>query len=399
MKQSNVFKLILLLIIFQTFVHCSDSSVDPAEESPQYVYRQPAQLSDGWQTSSMSDESMNSAPMYSLIDNLNSREEHHVNSILIIKNNRLVFEEYFPGYEFEFDNQDFGDQQFTYTYKEFDDNTVHYMASATKSITSALMGVAIDEGFINNVDEKLFSYFPEYSNLNTGNKDDITIEHLLTMTSGIPWFDNVPHYDSRSDEYHIYLDEDPLGFVLGKNLFASPGTAFAYNSGSTLLCGEIVSRASEMDLATFAENYLFTPLGITNYHWENCRGNSDISFAGGGLYMTPRDMAKIGQLYLQDGVWNGDQIVSAGWVNASTTPTVVLEDDPDEELFEGYGYQWWLGSFSAANVDVYVAAGWGGQYIIVLPVQNTVVVITQDDYEWDEKEMLETIIFSIILSL
>ncbi len=390
--------LILFLITSLGLTFCSDTSVDPVNEIV-YQYAKPAQQNDGWQTATMSDVNMHDAPMVSLMESLGERNDHHVNSILIIKNNRLVFEEYFDGRGFELEDQFLTQSGYTFTNKAFDSNTTHFMASVTKSLTSALVGIAIDFGFIDNINKTVFSYFPEYSNLSNPAKDQITLEHMLTMTSGIPWYDDSPYYNPANDEHRMFLSQDPLKFVLSNSLVSNPGASFWYNSGTTVLLGEIVKRSSGMSVSDFSEEYLFRPMGITDYFWTPCRNAQEVAFAGGGLYLRPRDMAKIGQLYLQDGSWNGEQVISSGWIEDSRT--LFLEISPDNELenfAKGYGYQWWIGSFTTGHLWAYLAGGWGGQYIIVIPDQDMVVVVTQDDYYGEDSDMIFSIILNVLLS-
>ncbi|MCB0314651.1 MAG: serine hydrolase, partial [Calditrichaeota bacterium] len=148
---------------------------------------------------------------------------------------------------------------------------------------------------------------------------------------------------------------------------------------------------------TFAELYLFAPLGITDYQCEML--TYQVAFASGGLYLRPRDMAKFGQLYLQHGVWNDEPVISPEWVEASTRETIAV---PASENFfpgiiSGYGYQWWLGTFPRGNTPFYFAAGWGGQYIVVFPSLEMVVVITGGSYETGDGGMFYRMVNDYIL--
>ncbi len=394
------YPVILLVLASVVIVSCGDDSTGPGN-SGLYNYREPVQTNDGWQTATMSEAGLNTTPVIDLMEYLLEREEHHVNGIVIIKDGNLVFEEYFSGYDFDFENQTPGTNEFVYTYTDFDRNTLHYQASVTKSVTSVLLGIAIDKGFISGVDEKLFSFFPEFSDLINEEKNEISLYHALTMTSGYPWDDSTyPISDSRNDENQLYVHSNPLRFVLERDLSASPGTSFQYNSGTTVLLGEIIKRRSDMSLSEFAENYLFTPLGISTYHLSHCMNANTIAFAGGGLYLRPRDMAKIGSLFLQEGMWNNEQIISSGWINESTNSLISLSGiNSAANMAIGYGYQWWIAAFTAGSLNGYYAAGWGGQFIIVLPEQNMVVVITQDDYNGEEDSMFTFIVNNYILQV
>lgn len=339
--------------------------------SPSYEYAVPPQTSDGWLTASLADVGMDEAPLAALMSDLRSRSNHSIHSVLVVRQGRLVLEEYFSGQELDL----FAEDPLHRPDVAFGRNVLHSQASASKSVTSALVGIAINRGLIPGTDSKLFSLFPDYQALNDAQKDAIALTHLLTMTAGWPWYDD--DIDAAdSDETLMFFHEDPVRFVLERSLAHAPGTYMDYHSGSTVLLGEIVRRASGMDLHAFAEQYLFGPLGITGTRWAHCRNAPSVAFAGGGLYMRPRDMAKIGQLYLQDGVWNGTAVVPADWVGRSVQAAVALQDRiTDHFMFTGYGLQWWVGRWDG-GVDAYLAAGWGGQFIIVVPSRELVVVVT-----------------------
>ena len=354
----------------------------------EYSYRIPEQVDDGWMTASLTDAGMETEPLVNLMHNLLNRNDHFIHSILIIKDGKLIFEEYFSGRDLVVNKETIkklispGGELVT---KEvpFDRDTLHFQASVTKSITSLLFGIALDKKLIRGVNEKMVSFFPEYSAINSGEKGDITIKHMLSMSSGIPWSEAYPYNDSRNYIYQLVSANDPLEYVLGLSLFASPGKAFNYNSGTTVLLGEIIRRASKTNLENFADNYLFTPLGITDFQMINLHNAKEVYFASSGLYLRPRDMAKIGQLYLQEGLWKNKRIISAKWIRESVGKSILLPSAHSLQYFaESYGYQWWLGTFYSKNTEAYMAAGFGGQFIVVLPEIKMVVVLTGGN--WDK---------------
>jgi CubicO group peptidase (beta-lactamase class C family) len=350
----------------------------------------------------MSEVGMDTQLVVDLMNDLLNRETHHVHSILIVKDGSLVFEEYFSGFDLVLNDSvlthiaNGGDINFTQI--DFNRDALHFQASVTKSITSVLFGIAIDKGFIQGIDEKMFSVFPEYSELNNGSKDGVTLGHMLTMSTGIPWNEDYPYNDSRNSLTSMLTVDDPIEYVLELPLVAPPGNTFIYNSGTTNLLGEIVKRKSDFNLSEFARTYLFTPLGITSFQWIDLPNADGMAFASSGLYLRSRDMAKIGQLVLQEGMWNGSRIVSEEWVTESTRSSITLSvSNPLSDFATGYGYQWWIGTFTPGNSNGYIAAGWGGQYIIVLPELEMVVVITQGDYSWEHQFILYDIMNSHIL--
>ncbi len=392
MKTSKLlFGMLIMLSVFLFTLSCKDSTDPGNNNGNEYTYSVPEQVNDGWETASLADAGMNPLPLIIMMNELLNREDHQVHGILIVKNGKLVFEEYFSGEDLDISS---GPQ---YVHRDFDRNTLHYLASVNKSFTSALVGIAVDRGLITGVDEKLFSFFPEYADLNNEEKDKITVAHTLAMASGIPWDESTPYSDPRNDMRQMFMSNDPIRYVLAKPLFATPGAQFHYNSGTTCVLGEIVKKQSELSLKTFAERYLFSPLGISDYQWQMLPNN--VTLASGGLYLRPRDMAKFGQLYLQKGIWNGDRVISREWVEASAQESIALPSskNPWPGFAYGYGYQWWLGNYNTGNTHTCFAAGWGGQYIFVLPDPEMVVVITAGAYEAGDYDMFYRIVNDYIL--
>jgi CubicO group peptidase (beta-lactamase class C family) len=257
------------------------------------------------------------------------------------------------------------------------------------------MGIALDEGLISSVDDTVFSFFPEYEYLKNEDNDNITIEHMLKMSSGYDWNEFVYDFDDpRDSHYQLFNSPSPLVFLLGRPIVSNPGSVWNYNSGDTNLLGEIVRRASLSNyLYEFAEEYLFGPLGIDTYHWKRLPLADSVTFASGGLFLKPRDMLKIGTLYLNDGRWRGAQIISSSWVHESFENTVPLNDT------WAYGYQWWLplAQYRSGTVRSYAAMGWGGQQITVIPELELVVVWTAGGYYEDILVEVEDIVSDYIL--
>ena len=346
--------------------------------SPKFAYEIPEQTDDGWLTASLQDVGLNEGKLGELIKDIKRGEYENIHSILIVKNGKLVFEEYFNGYTFNYS----GDQ-FRGEYTEFGIDTIHNLASVTKAFTSALIGIAIDHGFIQSVHEKVFTYFPEYSHLSDENKDKITIEHLLTMTSGLEWNEwDVPLTDyEKNDLIQLFVVEDPIEYILAKPVVAEAGTKWYYSGGDANLLGEIIRRATGLRIDDFAEKYLFNPLGITDYEWKFI--NPDIVYTSGDSKLRPRDMAKFGYLYLNNGIWNGNRTISKEWVEASTENYISIPVPFAAEMYgESYGYQWWLRTDydNSKPYQSFLRTGWGGQRISVYPEVNMVVILTGGNY-------------------
>ena len=303
---------------------------------------------DEWQTSTPEEQGMRSTV---LNDMMNATEENQllIDSVLIVKNGYLVFEEYPSVY---------------------DQDNRHIIHSCTKSITSALVGIAIEEGYIDSVDEKLVDLLPNRTYANYDERiDDITLEHLLMMTSGFEWDEWTESYSSYANSHYQYWRaSNSVQFILDLPLAHDPGDVWVYSSGSSHLLSAIVTRATGVSLLEYAAEKLFTPLGIeiSDVVWP--ADNQGIYRGSGGVEMIPRDMAKFGFLFLNNGTWNGEQIVPSGWVQTSSETLTTFDN------YSGYSYQWW--TYSSETVSVYSANGYVGQNIFVIPSLDMVVVFT-----------------------
>lgn len=293
---------------------------------------------------------MDSSVLDQMINDVESND-YRVYSIVIIRNGFLV-KEWYDSY--------------------FDRDYIFRVYSVSKSVTSALIGIALDKGYIESLDEYVLDYFPDYEIGNPSPlKDAMTIWHLLTMTTGLNWPEYYPYEDWRNPYHDWKASEDHVGYVLNRTMEAAPGTTFNYNTGASHLLTAILQRATNMTTMEFANQYLFGPLDIDNTLWlEDPQG-----VAGGGdsLYLRARDMAKIGYLFLKKGSWEGNQLISESWVEASTNPSVNLGYN------NGYGYQWWI----RPEDDLFRALGYGEQQINVYHTQELNVVFTGDRVNFD----------------
>ncbi len=367
-------KPILIISIFSFLLVCCQCN-----PFRQYAYHPPEKINDGLEIGSLGEVNIDPALIEKAVESIYQGRYKEVHSMLIFKDGKLVFEEYFKGHQFKYDTTKHHGELVTW-----DRTRLHRVMSVTKSMTSACIGIAIDKGFIESVHQSIFDYLPEYRHLNTDGKDKMTIEHLLTMTSGLQgneWL--VPYSNSKNDVMMTYWAEDPIAFVLSKPPIYKPGENFQYYGGANFVLGEIIKNAAKMNLDEFSGKYLFEPLGITPYYWFQL--NKGVVDGAGGLKITPRDMAKIGVTFLNKGVWNGKQIISEQWVEksaASYPGNNWLNNWDDHWGMRGYSYSWWTHQFvkSGKRIPMFYAAGWGGQYIMVIPELNTVVVFTGGNY-------------------
>jgi CubicO group peptidase (beta-lactamase class C family) len=240
---------------------------------------------------------------------------------------------------------------------------VHTLQSVTKSVSSAVIGAAMQQGKIKGVDTPLLSFFSGYDLSKVDPRlRKATLKDLLTMRSGIEWHESDRPLDETNTTLQLERSKDWIRFTLDQPMDSEPGTKWAYNSGGSALMAEIVRQSTGMHIDQYAERFLFGPLGIKDYHWKKTpTGHPDTE---GGLYLAAADLAKIGLLYLNDGVWEGKRLLPAGWARESTEKHVTQPM---------YGYQWWR--MDRRGTEVWAGNGFGGQFLLVLPAKNIVAVV------------------------
>jgi CubicO group peptidase (beta-lactamase class C family) len=305
---------------------------------------------EGWETSSLRKQGMDST----LIDRGVKFVENNgigLVSMLIVRNGYLVKEHYFgPNKE----------------------DVFHPLYSVTKSITATVMGIAIDKGFIEGVHLKVLDFFPE-RNFTYVDEDklNMTIYHLLTMTSGLQWNEHSVSYSSPLNDLTIMKTKnDWVQYTLDKPMVSEPGTQFSYNTGVSHLLSAIIQVATNMTTQEFADEHLFSSLGITNYEWFS--DPQGITKGGIDIFLTARDMLKIGYLYHHNGTWDGDLIISEEWIQEASKKQIYAAGYSSD-----YGYQWWIRR--PTSIPVYFANGWAGQRIYVASKKNLIVAFTSYD--------------------
>jgi hypothetical protein len=246
---------------------------------------------------------------------------------------------------------------------------MHSMQSVSKTVTSVIIGVAMTRGdFKAGVETPVLKYFDVAKVKNVDDrKRRMTLRDALTMTAGLEWIEDVPYDDPRSDSSLMEATDDWVQYVIDKPMAAEPGKVFNYSSGVTELLAYISKKETGEDIDDYGEKYLFAPLGI-KHHWK--RTYMEVIDTEGGLYLNGSDLAKIGYLYLQDGIWDGKQIVSKEWVKESVTPSIKAETGLK------YGYKWWLYQRENSKEYVWMALGFGGQRLMVFPEEGMIVVLT-----------------------
>ena len=278
-------------------------------------------------------------------------------SLIVISNDKLIEEHYYNGWTRD---------------------SVHSVQSISKSITSLLIGKALDLGKIHSLDEKITDIFPEYKIGNIDlRKDSLSIRHYLTMSAGFDWTEKFPSMDKRSSLYPLYRQNvDYIRYFFNQPLVHQPGEVFEYNSGLTMTLGAILQRKTSMEVEDFADKYLFNPMDI-KYVWHNSViWESDVNglaHCGGGLYLRPIDMAKIGSLVYHGGEWQGKQLISKNWIKDSTSPIINAHNS---KKYREYGYQWWLYEPLFGLDTILYADGYAGQNIFIIKQFNLIIVTT-----------------------
>ena len=246
---------------------------------------------------------------------------------------------------------------------------LHSMQSVSKTVSSVIIGAAMLRGdFKAGLDTPVLKYFDAAKVKNVDErKRRMTLRHVLTMTAGLDWTENVPYDDPRSDSSLMEATDDWVQYVIDKPMAAEPGKIFNYSSGVSELLAHIFLKETGQDIDTYGEKFLFQPLGIEHY-WK--RTPLDAVDTEGGLYLRGSDLAKIGYLYLHDGTWDGKQIVPKEWVRESVAPFIQAEEDYK------YGFKWWLLPRKDSQQLVWMARGFGGQELMVFPEEGLIVVFT-----------------------
>jgi CubicO group peptidase (beta-lactamase class C family) len=248
---------------------------------------------------------------------------------------------------------------------------LHTMQSVTKTITSVIIGIAIMRGdFPSDLDTPAIKFFADQRVANLDDrKRRITLRHLLTMTSGIEWHEDLHPSDPRNSVDIMESRHDWVQYAIDPPMATEPGTVWAYSSGSTQLLSYIFKHATGKKIDEYAGEYLFKPLNI-RYHWKlTPTGLPDTE---GGLYLSYRDLAKIGYLFLNNGKWNAQQIVSSEWVKTSITPHVSTIETPAK-----FGYNWWLHPYGNDQEQfAWAAHGFGQQHLVIFPDYHLIVVLT-----------------------
>ena len=359
----------LLVIVVVGAAACRPTPATPVVEWPTH----------GWATSSPEAEGLDGAALSALDAEFTAGTHGQVTGMLVVRHGKVVFER---AYDHDFDRLFEGRDPVRGPYNYFDPDwhpyyqhgTLHTMQSVSKSITSTLVGIAIGRGEVPPVSTPVLPLFADFTAPPADpRRDAMTLEDVLTMRTGIAWDESTITYtDPRNSCAGMEKSADWVQFVLDQPMAADPGTTFVYNSGATELLSYLLKRGTGKQADEYAAEHLFGPLGITDTYWK--RTPTGLNDTEGGLYLTARDLAKIGYLYLHDGMWDGRRLLPEGWVGKATSPLV--DTRPGQPRSRQYGYQWWVLPSADGATRAYAALGYGGQRLIVVPEHDLVAVFT-----------------------
>jgi CubicO group peptidase (beta-lactamase class C family) len=308
---------------------------------------------DGWRHAAPEEMGMDGSLLQDMVDDIKSRPSSiQVDSVVVVKNGYIVFEEYFNDYT---------------------EDTPHIIYSCTKSVVSTIFGIAHENGAIPSLDTKLLDVFPDRTPANIDEwKESITLRDLLMMSGGFNARDSWLYEWEKLGDLHDA--PDAVDYVLDLPMGFEPGSRFEYTNGVSHLLSCIITEKTGKSAAEYGQEYLFGSLGITLQQWD--ADNMGRNWGYNRIYLTPQDMAKIGYMFLKEGEWEGEQIISSDWVKEATTHRI------DANLFPGYGYQWWVGE------GYYTAMGYMGQFIYVFPEQDLIIVCTggtPESYDYNQQ--------------
>jgi CubicO group peptidase (beta-lactamase class C family) len=372
MKNYRILFVFALALLTAACGGSGDGTSPPPKPTFVYTYSIPAQTNDGWATGHLDDHGFNSARIMEMMDGINTGRFLGIDSVTIVRNNTLLLYAVYPRSLEQFDDW-IGNT----------DSERHVMHSTSKSFTSALIGIAIEQGYIASVDVPFYDLFSYGNYMNPDpRKATMTLEDALTMRLGLQWDEWSRPYGTVGNDLDNLTrnNTDYAKALLDLPMVSNPGTSFTYNTAATIAIGQALQNAVGVPMADFADMHLFLPLQIQTAEWG--RTPTGLPNGGSGLFLEPRDMIKFGQLYISGGVWNGEQVISSAWSGLSVERHVILNWD----LSSGYGYQWWLGGFAynGQAIETWSTRGFGGQDIFCIPLLNLVVAFTGQNYTSDE---------------
>ncbi len=346
-----------------------------SQAAPDYKYWPPAKLNDGIKTGTLRSAKIDEAKIVSGTNEILKGTYPNIHSLLIFRHGKLIYENYFRGEDIERGVGPLGVVEHTR-------DTLHDMRSVTKSIVAAAVLISHSQGTIKSLDDPIFDYFPEYAKYAEGDKNGVTIRHVLSMTAGLEWDEKIPYTDPRNSEIQMNTAADPIDYILRQKLVNKPGAIFNYSGGCSQLLAALIEKVTGMNADSYTQKYLFEPLGISKYRWVKIY-NGDPS-AASGLRLRSRDLAKFGLLMMNRGSWNGRSIIPSKLADEAMSVQAKIEDAKGNEsgLEITYGFQIWQPSFLLNGERIFLQefAGNGGQIVQMDRKNKIMVVVTAGNY-------------------
>lgn len=366
------------------FAYLIQACTPPAKEAEDNV----VWPGESWAVSTPAEEGAEASVLDSIHNDILSGKYGLIDEFLVIKNGKVIADHsYNQKYDSIAAHYDTTNHMFNYDHPEwhpyYKRSKLHSLQSVTKSITSAALGIAIDEGYLTGMGIKPMEMFADFEvDMSDSRRVAMTLEDMLTMRSGIDWNEMTSYNDEENSCIIMEGSDNWVQYVLSRPMREEPGTVWDYNSGVSVLLGKLVSMSTGQRVDHWTAEKLFKPIGIQNYFWKTTPDNEVDT--EGGLYLSSHDLARVGYLFLRNGKWGDQQIISESYVQRSVSP-VVPDITPDsDQRNSGYGFQWWV-PFSEPKI--FAGNGYGGQFLMVAPQYDLIVVFNGWDIHDNEREL------------
>jgi CubicO group peptidase (beta-lactamase class C family) len=361
MRRSTLFARICFLSIATLLVPYAGL----AQSTASYRYSAPANLNDGIRVGTLKSAKLDEAKIVSGTNEILKGTYPNIRSLLIFRQNRLVYENYF-----NITGTDPSTREF-----------LQDLRSVTKTVVGTAVVIAHAQGKIKDLDQPVFDLFPEYSGHAVDGKKGITIRNLLSMTAGLEWDEEISYLNPANSEYRMNHSPNATEFVLSRKLTTKPGSKFVYSGGCSHLLAEIIKRTTGRPIDEFVAKNIFAPLGITKLEWA--RGSDGLPYGFSGLRLRSRDLAKIGLLLMNRGKWNGKQIIPKAIVSDALSEHILVAPENADGDIVGYGFQIWRFSFmeNGSREQLIQMSGNGGQMVFINDKDKTLAVITAGNFD------------------
>ena len=363
-------KYLLAILVAIALAACGGSSKNSSSKRLVFDYSAPSEIGDGWQVGSLADEGFDTQKVTEMMGGILNGAYPNIDSVAIARNNKLLF--------YWYADRDLTGVDSTAGNRDIERHT---MQSTSKSFTSALIGIAIDQGYVASTQVRFVDLlnYANYENWDA-RKAEMTLEDVLTMRLGLSWDEWTAPYGSQQNSLTALqaTNQDWTKALLDLPMTHMPGTVFTYNTAASIALGQALEDSTGMPMESYAQTYLFQPMQIGSASWVHTP--TGLPNGGSGLFLTTRDLLKFGQLYLSGGEWLGQQLISEDWIGDTVIRRVDISAIANYS--EAYGFQWWLDDFAykGQTIESWTTRGLGGQFMFVIPSLDLVVAFTGSNY-------------------